>query len=237
MDIKFPLRDTAAVSNKHLKCDKLFDQQVSVLGLVFSIYACTWILSIKLFCIFCRTRKLTSFSLLGNFCLWLKRWEFIKQSCHIRKAIYNFKFFYFPPLLLQVFRTLVNLTKDINGAKVENHKFCASVHYRNVDEQVKNAKLASRNTCSTVNIGCDLRITPNVVFPLIPFHPINAELGYNCTACPWCIKRLSSLTTNSRAKGNKLITSVMIYSTLTFSVVFIKFPYYYTPESHPSYRF
>uniref|UniRef100_A0A166CM97 trehalose-phosphatase n=1 Tax=Daucus carota subsp. sativus TaxID=79200 RepID=A0A166CM97_DAUCS len=39
------------------------------------------------------------------------------------------------PMIEEVFRTLVNLTKDINGAKVENHKFCASVHYRNVDEK------------------------------------------------------------------------------------------------------
>ena len=37
---------------------------------------------------------------------------------------------------MQVFRTLVEITKDIKGAKVENHKFCASVHYRNVDENV-----------------------------------------------------------------------------------------------------
>lgn len=37
----------------------------------------------------------------------------------------------------QVFRTLVEITKDIKGAKVENHKFCASVHYRNVDENVR----------------------------------------------------------------------------------------------------
>ena len=38
---------------------------------------------------------------------------------------------------MQVFRTLVEITKDINGAKVENHKFCVSVHYRNVEENVR----------------------------------------------------------------------------------------------------
>lgn len=37
----------------------------------------------------------------------------------------------------QVFKTLVEVTKDIKGAKVENHKFCTSVHYRNVDEKVR----------------------------------------------------------------------------------------------------
>lgn len=36
----------------------------------------------------------------------------------------------------QVFRSLVESTKDIIGAKVENNKFCVSVHYRNVDEKV-----------------------------------------------------------------------------------------------------
>lgn len=39
-------------------------------------------------------------------------------------------------VFMQVFRTLVENTKGIKGAKVENHKFCASVHYRNVDEKV-----------------------------------------------------------------------------------------------------
>jgi trehalose 6-phosphate phosphatase len=38
--------------------------------------------------------------------------------------------------LMQVFRTLVENTKGIKGAKVENHKFCASVHYRNVNKKV-----------------------------------------------------------------------------------------------------
>ncbi|KAI4303237.1 hypothetical protein MLD38_038891 [Melastoma candidum] len=40
----------------------------------------------------------------------------------------------FIPVIDEVFRTLVETTKEIKGAKVENHKFCASVHYRNVDE-------------------------------------------------------------------------------------------------------
>lgn len=37
---------------------------------------------------------------------------------------------------MQIFRILVEITKDIQGAKVENHKFCVSVHYRNVEENV-----------------------------------------------------------------------------------------------------
>ncbi|KAA3460416.1 trehalose-phosphate phosphatase A [Gossypium australe] len=35
----------------------------------------------------------------------------------------------------QVSNSLVNSTKEIKGAKVENNKFCVSVHYRNVDEK------------------------------------------------------------------------------------------------------
>ncbi|GAY43493.1 hypothetical protein CUMW_074890 [Citrus unshiu] len=41
----------------------------------------------------------------------------------------------FLPMIDEVFRTLVENTKSIKGAKVENHKFCVSVHYRNVDEK------------------------------------------------------------------------------------------------------
>ncbi|XP_054825417.1 probable trehalose-phosphate phosphatase F isoform X2 [Prosopis cineraria] len=40
----------------------------------------------------------------------------------------------FLPMIDEVFGTLVEITRDIKGAKVENHKFCVSVHYRNVDE-------------------------------------------------------------------------------------------------------
>ncbi|KAI3453527.1 hypothetical protein Pfo_010190 [Paulownia fortunei] len=40
----------------------------------------------------------------------------------------------FLPMISEVFRTFVEITKDIKGAKVENHKFCVSLHYRNVDE-------------------------------------------------------------------------------------------------------
>lgn len=36
----------------------------------------------------------------------------------------------------QVFRSLVDITKEIEGATVENNKFCVSVHYRNVNEKV-----------------------------------------------------------------------------------------------------
>lgn len=39
-------------------------------------------------------------------------------------------------MLEQVLKSLVESTKDIEGAKVENNKFCVSVHYRNVDEKV-----------------------------------------------------------------------------------------------------
>lgn len=41
----------------------------------------------------------------------------------------------FLPMIDKVFRSLVEITKDIIGATVENNKFCVSVHYRNVDEK------------------------------------------------------------------------------------------------------
>jgi len=36
----------------------------------------------------------------------------------------------------QVYEELVEKTKTTPGAKVENNKFCLSVHYRCVDEKV-----------------------------------------------------------------------------------------------------
>lgn len=36
----------------------------------------------------------------------------------------------------QVFKTLLETTKSTPGAKVENNKFCVSVHFRCVEEKV-----------------------------------------------------------------------------------------------------
>ncbi|KAK8690556.1 hypothetical protein V6N13_074088 [Hibiscus sabdariffa] len=41
----------------------------------------------------------------------------------------------FLPMIDEVFNSLVNNIEEIQGAKVENNKFCISVHYRNVDEK------------------------------------------------------------------------------------------------------
>uniref|UniRef100_A0A5B7ABJ0 Trehalose 6-phosphate phosphatase n=2 Tax=Davidia involucrata TaxID=16924 RepID=A0A5B7ABJ0_DAVIN len=41
----------------------------------------------------------------------------------------------FLPMIDEVFRSLIEITKEIKGAKIENNKFCVSVHYRNVDEK------------------------------------------------------------------------------------------------------
>ncbi|KAL3645212.1 hypothetical protein CASFOL_010392 [Castilleja foliolosa] len=41
----------------------------------------------------------------------------------------------FLPMIDEVYRSLVEVTKGIAGTKVENNKFCVSVHYRNVDEK------------------------------------------------------------------------------------------------------
>lgn len=37
---------------------------------------------------------------------------------------------------LQVYKILLEKTKSVEGAKVENNKFCLSVHFRCVDEKV-----------------------------------------------------------------------------------------------------
>jgi len=55
--------------------------------------------------------------------------------------IVQFSFFIvmlYPDLLMfvQVLNSLTECTRDIKGAKIENNKFCVSVHYRNVDEKV-----------------------------------------------------------------------------------------------------
>lgn len=41
----------------------------------------------------------------------------------------------FLPMIDEVYKTLVEKTKSIPGAKVENNKFCLSVHYRCVEEK------------------------------------------------------------------------------------------------------
>ncbi|CAI9092049.1 OLC1v1027198C7 [Oldenlandia corymbosa var. corymbosa] len=41
----------------------------------------------------------------------------------------------FLPMIDEVLKALIEKTKDIKGAKVENNKFCVSVHYRNVEEK------------------------------------------------------------------------------------------------------
>lgn len=42
----------------------------------------------------------------------------------------------FLPMIDEVYKLLVEKTKSTPGAKVENNKFCLSVHYRCVDEKV-----------------------------------------------------------------------------------------------------
>jgi len=91
---------------------------------------------------------------------------------------------------VQVFRTLIDITKDIEGAKVENHKFCVSVHYRNVEEKVR--------------INC---LPPTIdFFFLISFHVLTfleliAELDSDWSTCPWCLEKLPSFTFNSWKEG------------------------------------
>uniref|UniRef100_A0ACD5UCU1 Uncharacterized protein n=2 Tax=Avena sativa TaxID=4498 RepID=A0ACD5UCU1_AVESA len=41
----------------------------------------------------------------------------------------------FLPMIIEVNKSLVEATRSIKGANVENNKFCVSVHYRNVDKK------------------------------------------------------------------------------------------------------
>ncbi|WCJ36489.1 Haloacid dehalogenase-like hydrolase (HAD) superfamily protein [Euphorbia peplus] len=41
----------------------------------------------------------------------------------------------FLPMIQEVYHSLIESTKNIKGANIENNKFCVSVHYRNVDEK------------------------------------------------------------------------------------------------------
>lgn len=63
----------------------------------------------------------------------------------------------FLPTIEEVFRSLVENTKDIEGAKVENNKFCVSVHYRNVDE--KNWATVAQRVHETIKGYERLRLT------------------------------------------------------------------------------
>jgi trehalose 6-phosphate phosphatase len=42
----------------------------------------------------------------------------------------------FLTMITEVSKSLIEVTKAIKGATVENNKFCVSVHYRNVDKKV-----------------------------------------------------------------------------------------------------
>ncbi|OWM75687.1 hypothetical protein CDL15_Pgr021852 [Punica granatum] len=76
------------------------------------------------------------------------------QSTHKQgKGVYLFQpTSEFLPMIDEVYRSLVELTKDIEGAKLEHNKFCASVHYRNVDEKLTGIIMfaAGLNNCKDV---------------------------------------------------------------------------------------
>lgn len=63
----------------------------------------------------------------------------------------------FLPMIGEVLSSLIEATKDIEGAKVENNKFCVSVHYRNVDE--KSWKLVAERVQFVIEKHPRLRLT------------------------------------------------------------------------------
>ncbi|GAB4834225.1 hypothetical protein Ancab_032490 [Ancistrocladus abbreviatus] len=63
----------------------------------------------------------------------------------------------FLPMIDEVFKTLVEITKDIKGSKVENHKFCVSIHYRNIEE--KNWPTIAQRVHDTLKNYARMRLT------------------------------------------------------------------------------
>ncbi|CAI0377791.1 unnamed protein product [Linum tenue] len=63
----------------------------------------------------------------------------------------------FLPMIDEVFNSLVESTRDIKGAKVENNKFCVSVHYRNVDDKYWDA--VARSVDKVIKNYPKLRLT------------------------------------------------------------------------------
>ena len=54
-------------------------------------------------------------------------------------------------VLLQVHQRLIEETKHVAGAKVENNKFCVSVHFRCVDEKVGDGRNRTEMGAATAN--------------------------------------------------------------------------------------
>lgn len=52
----------------------------------------------------------------------------------------------------QAYKALVEKTKDTTGARVENNKFCLSVHFRCVDEKVILPRPAGRPAASSPRV-------------------------------------------------------------------------------------
>ncbi|KAG8080553.1 hypothetical protein GUJ93_ZPchr0007g4513 [Zizania palustris] len=63
----------------------------------------------------------------------------------------------FLPMIDEVFRLLTDKTKAINGVKVENNRFCVSVHYRNVEQ--KDWQLVAERTNHVLEAYPRLRLT------------------------------------------------------------------------------
>ncbi|KAL6639261.1 hypothetical protein ACP70R_022991 [Stipagrostis hirtigluma subsp. patula] len=63
----------------------------------------------------------------------------------------------FLPVIDEVYRLLVEKIRGINGAQVENNKFCVSVHYRNVDE--KDWPLVAQHTNDVLKAYPRLRLS------------------------------------------------------------------------------
>ncbi|XP_028077387.1 probable trehalose-phosphate phosphatase F [Camellia sinensis] len=82
----------------------------------------------------------------------------------------------FLPMVDKIYRSLVETTKSIKGAKVQNNKFCVSIHYRNVDE--KDWKTIAQCAQETLKDSPRLRLTHgqkvhrSIQFKILEVRPV-----------------------------------------------------------------
>jgi hypothetical protein len=102
----------------------------------------------------------------------------------------NCENYFFPS---QVYRALLKKTNSIPGAKVENNKFCLSVHFRCVDEKV------NRNPALASFLHLFFLI---IIIIIIYLFLVSAEMGCISKSSEAGAQCVSKTKTDSREEGN-----------------------------------
>jgi trehalose 6-phosphate phosphatase len=144
MDIIGPVRQSLSVSHNQLNCIiKSTDKQVlwfkvSTSHSIMKLVEYYNKLSLLLWSLKLQGKKVNLFQPAAEFLPMINEVHICEVLLQI---IFQYSFIIgtiYPDRLMfaQVLKSLIECTKDIKGSKVENNKFCVSVHYRNVDEKV-----------------------------------------------------------------------------------------------------